>query len=106
MLDEQEIDAEPGDLALLDAEWRQAEWLAARHEDVARMRLEGQHRGGGAARRGERAGAADQRRVALVQPIEIAHCQHRAALMRRAGARMSNDAQSGQGRGEARWLCP
>src|SRR5579864_7490220 len=44
MLDKEEIDAEPGDLALLDAKRRQAERLAAGHEDIAGMRLEGQHR--------------------------------------------------------------
>src|SRR5690242_14619977 len=42
MLDEQELDAKPGELALLDAERRQAERLGVRHKDVARMRLEGQ----------------------------------------------------------------
>ena len=97
MLDEQEIDAEPRDLALLDAKRRQTERLAPRHEDAARVRLEGQHRHRRAARLGERAGLADQRRMALVQPVEIAHRQHRAALMLRTGARMTDDAQSGQG---------
>jgi hypothetical protein len=44
MLDEQEIDAEKRDLALLDAKRRQAKRLAAGNEDVARVRLEGQYR--------------------------------------------------------------
>ena len=45
MLDEQQIDPEPRDLALLDAERRQPERLGLRHEHAARMRLEGQYPG-------------------------------------------------------------
>ena len=41
------------------------------------------------------AGISDQRRMALVQPVEIAHCQHRAAPMRRSGTGMSNNAKHG-----------
>ena len=97
MLDEEKIRAEPRDLALLDAERGEPERLPAGHEDIARMRLEGQHAGRRAARFGETPGVADQRRMAFVQAIEVAHRQHRAALVGGAGTGMSDDAQSGQG---------
>ena len=83
MLDEQQIDPEPRDLALLDAERGQPERLAPGHEDAARVRLEGQHRRRHAGRAGTVARLADQRRMAPVQPVEIAHRQHRAARMAR-----------------------
>ena len=79
MLHEQQVDPEPRDLALLDPERGQPERLACRHEDAARMRLEGQHPGGLPRRLGAVARLADQRRVPQMQPIEIAQRQHRAA---------------------------
>src|SRR5271168_1033813 len=69
MLDEHEVDAEPSDLSLLDAKRGQPERLAAGQEDVARMRLEGQHRAWRAACAGETGGLGDQRCVSLVQPV-------------------------------------
>src|SRR5260370_36693381 len=50
MLDEQQVDAEPLDLALLDPERGQPERFAFRHADAARMRLEGLYHGGLAVR--------------------------------------------------------
>ena len=95
MLDEQQVDPEPCDLALLDAERGQAERLASGHEDAARMRLEGQDRGGHAVGASAIAGLADQRGMALMQPVEIAHRQHRAARMARSGTGMSDDSEHG-----------
>ena len=97
MLHEQEVDAEPGDLTLLDPEWGQPERLAIRHEDAARVRLEGQHPGRDAVSAGAVASFADQRRVPQMQPVEIAHRQHRAAGMRRSRIGMSDDAEHGAG---------
>ena len=101
MLDEQEIDAEPGQFALLDPERGQPERLGSGHEHAARMRLEGQHRGRPAVLPRQVARAADQQRMAAMQPVEIAHRQHRAARMVRLGAGMSDDADHGSGDGRS-----
>jgi hypothetical protein len=95
MLDKQQIDIEPGHFALLDPERRQAERLAILHEDVAWMRLEGQHRNGRTKRARLFAHFADQRGMPLVQPVKITERQHRAARMGRSGTGMSNDAEHG-----------
>jgi hypothetical protein len=95
MLDEQELDPEPRDLALLDPERGQAERLALRHEDTARVRLEGQDPRRLSDRLGARACRLDQRRMAQMQPVEIAHRQHRATRMGRSGTGMSDDAEHG-----------
>ena len=98
MLDKKEIDAEPRQFALLDAKGRQPERLGRRKKDAARMRLEGQHRGRPALPAAELARLRDQRRMTLVQPVEIAHRQHRWARMARSRAGMSDDADHGDGR--------
>src|SRR5207237_4834507 len=85
MLDEQQLDPEPRDLALLDPERGQPIGLAAGHEDAARMRLEGQHAGRLAGGMGALAGRPDQRRVPQMQPVKIAHRQDRAARMGGSG---------------------
>ena len=54
----------------------------AGQEHVARVRLEGQHAGRRVRCAREFAQVADQRRMAAVQPVEIAHRQHRAARVR------------------------
>ena len=97
MLDEQQIDAEPGQFALLDAERRQPEGFGRRKEHAARMRLEGQHAGRAARFPRELAGPADQHRMPAVQTIEIAHRQDRAGRVVRAGAGMSDDSDHGSG---------
>ena len=99
MLHEQQIDAEPRQLALLDAKRGQPERLRRRHEDAARMRLEGQHPSGRLPRPRQVAGPADQQRMAAMHPVEIAHRQHRAARVMRLGTGMSDDADHGVGRG-------
>ena len=96
MLDEQQIDAEPGHFALLDAERRQPERFGRREEHAARMRLEGQHAGRAARFPRELARLADQHRMAAVQTIEIAHRQHRAARVVRPGTGMSYDSDHGE----------
>src|SRR3954468_23228166 len=63
MLDEQELDAELGDLAFFDPERGQSERFAPGHEDGARMRLEGQDAGRYAGLPRPLAGILDQRRV-------------------------------------------
>ena len=102
MLDEQQVDPEPRDLALLDPERGQPERLAFRHEHAARMRLEGQHPGRHAGGAGALARLADQRRVAAMQPVEIAHRQHRAARVARFGTGMADDAEHGRKSAEIR----
>ncbi len=82
MLDEQESDPEPRDLAPLDPERGQPKRLALGHEDTARVRLEGGHRRRHAIGAGAIARLADQRGMTLMQPgVEIAHRQHCAARM-------------------------
>ena len=103
MLHEQEVDAEPGDLTLLDPEWGQPERLAIRHEDAARVRLEGQDGRGRAGGAGAVPRLADQRRVPEMQPVEIAHRQHRAARVRRSGIGMADDAEHGAGEDREFW---
>ncbi len=98
MLDEQQIDAEPSQFALLDAKRGQPKRLGRRDENAARMRLEGQHPDRPVLRPRQIAGAADQQRMAAVQTVEIAHRQHRTARMVRLGAGMSDDADHGAGR--------
>ena len=95
MLDEQELDPEPRDLALLDPKRGQAKRLALRHEDTARMRLEGQDARRLSGPPGARAGRLDQGGVSQMKPVEITHRQHRAARMGRSGTGMSNDAEHG-----------
>jgi hypothetical protein len=95
MLDKQQLDAEPRQFVLFSAERGQPERLAAGIEDAARMRLEGQDGGGRAGGAGAVAGLADQRGMALMQPVEIAHRQHRAARVARSGTGMSDDAEHG-----------
>ncbi len=89
MLDKQQIDAEPCQFALLDAERRQPEGFGRGKEHGARMRLEGQHSGRAACLPRELAGPADQHGMAAVQAIEIAHRQNRAGRVVRSGAGMS-----------------
>ena len=96
MLHEQKVDAEPRDLALLDAERGQPERLGFRHEHGARVRLERQHRRRQPLRPGAPARLADQRRMAEMQPVEISHRQHRAARVGRIGTGVSDDAQHGK----------
>src|SRR6266550_2348381 len=95
MLDEQELDPEPCDLALLDPERGQAKRLALRHKDTARMRLEGQDARRRSGTLGARAGRLDQRGMPQMQPVEITHRQYRAARMGRSGTGMSDNAEHG-----------
>src|SRR5256885_6860881 len=66
MLDEQELDPEPRDLALLDPKRGQAKRLALRHEDTARMRLARQGARRLFGRPGARARRPDPPRVPLI----------------------------------------
>src|ERR1700756_3427881 len=97
MLDEQEIDAEPRQFALLDTERRQPEGFGRRKEHAARMRLEGQHSGRAARFPRELASLPDQHGMPAVQTIEIAHRQDRAGRVVRPGAGMSYDSDHGSG---------
>ena len=97
MLNEQQIDAEPGQFALLDAERRQPEGFGRGEEHAARMRLEGQHAGRAARFSRELAGPPDQHGMAAVQTIEIAQPQDRAGRVVRPGAGMSYDSDHGSG---------
>src|SRR5439155_4926838 len=103
MPDEQQFDPEPRDLALLDPKRGQPIGLAARHEDAARMRLEGQHPGRLAGGMGALAGGPDQRGVTEMQPVKIAHRQYRAARMGGSGTGMANDAEHGERDGLRLW---
>ncbi len=75
MLNKQQIDAEPRQLALLDAERGQPKRFGCRDEHTARVRFEGQHPGWPARRSREIAHLADQHGVTAVQAVEIAHCK-------------------------------
>src|SRR5581483_11518441 len=90
------VDAEGGDLALLDPERGQAERLAARHEDRPRVRLEGQDRGRDAGVPRQVLRVADHRLMTLVEPVEIAQRQHRVRARSGSGAGMSDDAEHGR----------
>jgi hypothetical protein len=92
MLDEQQIDAEARQFALLDAERRQPERLGPRKENAARMRLEGQHRGRSALGLRTVADLAKQYGMPPMQAVEIAYREDRTTRMVRAGAGMSDDA--------------
>ena len=67
------------------------------------MRLEGQHGGGLAGGAGAVARLADQRGMTLMQPVEIAHRQHRAARVAGSGTGMANDAEHGEWRIAKLW---
>jgi len=95
VLHEQEVDAEPRQLALLDAERREAERLGGREEHAARVRLKSQHRSWPALCPREIARVADQYGMSAMQPVEIAHRENRARRMVRPGTRMADDADHG-----------
>jgi hypothetical protein len=95
MLDEQQIDAEPRQFALLDAERRQSERLGRREEHGARVRLEGQYRGGPTLGPRKVVCLRDQHSVAAMQAIEIAHREDGAPWVIRSGTGMSDDANHG-----------
>src|SRR5208282_4998548 len=97
MLDEQQIDAESRQFALLDAERRQPERLARGKEHAARMRLEGQHRDRPALSSRQVADLADHHRMPAMQAVEIAHREDRTTRVVRSGAGMSDDADHGSG---------
>src|SRR5262249_38716565 len=92
MLDEQQIDAEPRQFALLDAEWRQPERLGPGNEDAARMRFEGQHTCGRALCLSAVADLAEQYRMPAMQAVEIAHREHRTTRVVRPGTGVADDA--------------
>ena len=97
MLDEQQIDAEPGQFALLDTEGRQPEGFGRGKEHAARMGLECQHARRAACFPREIAGPADQHGMAAVQAIEIADREDRAGGVVRPRAGMSYDSDHGSG---------
>ena len=97
VLDEQQIDAEPGQFALLDAERRQSERFGRGKEYAARMRFEGQHAGRAGGLPRKFAGPADQYGMTAVQTIEIPHRQDRAGRVVRSGAGMSYNSDHGNG---------
>jgi hypothetical protein len=105
MLDEQQVDPKPSQLPLFDPERRQAKRLGARKKYAPRMRFEGQHPARPALCLSEFADAADQRRMAAMQPVEIAHGQHRTTRMAGIWAGMSNDADHGIRRASSSAKC-
>jgi hypothetical protein len=92
MLNEQKLDPQPGQFTLFDAKRGQPERLGAGKKHAARMRFEGQHGTRPALCPCEVADPANQHRMSAMQPVEIAHGEHRATGMARSGARMSDDA--------------
>ena len=80
---EQVVDADRLEMADPDAERRQAEGRLARREELARMRLEGEHRQAGAELAGAARRGADHRLMAAMHAVEIAERHHRAARLDR-----------------------
>ena len=77
----QAIDAERGKQARLGVDRRQAEYRGLGTEEGARMRLEGERHRGHAEAVGVGAGVGEQRLVAAMDAVEIAH-RHHPALQR------------------------